>query len=155
MALEAFNFVWAFSTEDFPTPTPSLSPRRRISATTFLWVGSGARSSDLPEHAVRVFPSLQVLNRVPPQFPHETFEHPRHRHPVRSILGGGRICHLPHRTTALIWAITTLVRHLILRLPVATADDAEDNVFEISKKTRFPGANSIFATYYKSICSVF
>ncbi|EQB50951.1 hypothetical protein CGLO_09554 [Colletotrichum gloeosporioides Cg-14] len=79
--LEAFNFVLAFSAEDFPTPTPSLSPRRRISATTFLWVGSGARSSDLPEHAVRVFPSLQVLNRVPPQFPHQTFEHPRQRHP--------------------------------------------------------------------------
>lgn len=47
---------------DFRTPTPSLSSRRRRSATKFVWVGSGARSSDLPEHAVRVFPSLQVLN---------------------------------------------------------------------------------------------
>ncbi|KAL3298259.1 hypothetical protein RB213_005680 [Colletotrichum asianum] len=72
LGLEAFNYVWAsrpttcslfLFLNDFRTPKPSLSPRRRRSATKFVWVVSGARSSDLPQHAVRVFLSLQVLNR--------------------------------------------------------------------------------------------
>ncbi|KAF0325109.1 hypothetical protein GQ607_007730 [Colletotrichum asianum] len=116
LGLEAFNYVWAsrpttcslfLFLNDFRTPKPSLSPRRRRSATKFVWVVSGARSSDLPQHAVRVFLSLQVLNR-------------------RSIVS----------------------------LPAATADDAEDDVSEISWKTPIFGASNIFATHYKSICSV-
>ncbi|KAF5500142.1 hypothetical protein CGCS363_v006323 [Colletotrichum siamense] len=120
---------------DFRTPKASLSPRRRRSATKFVWVGSGARSSDLPEHAVRVFPSLQVLNWGPSQFHHETFEHPRHRYPVRSILGGGCVCHLPHRTMALMRDTRyPFAGRSIVSLPAATADDAEDDVSEISWK---------------------
>ncbi|KAE9575582.1 hypothetical protein CGMCC3_g8246 [Colletotrichum fructicola] len=141
---------------DFRTPKPSLSPRRRRSATKFVWVGSGARSSDLPEHAVRVFPSLQVLNWGPSQFPHETFEHPRHRYPVRSILGGGCVCHLPHRTMAPMRdSGYPFAGRSIIWLPDVNADDAEDDVSEISWKTTISGANTVFATYYKSICSVF
>ncbi|CAI0648517.1 unnamed protein product [Colletotrichum noveboracense] len=149
------QFVWTFSfpelaasRRDFRTPTPSLSPRRRRSATKFVWVGSGARSSDLPEHAVRVFPSLQVLNRVSSQFPHETFEHPRHRYPVRSILGGGCVCHLPHRTMAPMRdSRYPFAGRSIVSLPAATADDAEDDVSEISWKTPIFGASNIFATH--------
>ncbi|KAK1855996.1 hypothetical protein CCHR01_01378 [Colletotrichum chrysophilum] len=143
-------------TKTFEHPCLSFSPRRRRSATKFVWVGSGARSSDLPEHAVRVFPSLQVLNWGPSQFHHETFEHPRHRYPVRSILGGGCVCHLPHRTTALMRDTRyPFAGRSIVSLPAATADDAEDDVAEISKKTTFPSAKTTFATHYKSICSVF
>ncbi|KAJ5009388.1 hypothetical protein K4K57_008872 [Colletotrichum sp. SAR 10_99] len=44
--------------------------------------------------------------------------------------------------------------HSILWLPAATVDDAEDDVSQISKEITVSGANTIFATYYKSICSV-
>ncbi|KAF4838635.1 hypothetical protein CGCTS75_v000324 [Colletotrichum tropicale] len=51
LGLEAdYMLTFPISQLDFRTPKASLSPRRRISATKFVWVGSGARSSDLPEH---------------------------------------------------------------------------------------------------------